>query len=330
MAGAVSAQFIHAVNNEADFFPINISSLRLDTVTNFDLFIQVRPDEPAVLYAERHIPFTEDSRRRLEDNQVENLYISTGQHGDYRRYLEENLQDILTDASITIDDKSEILHSSAHGIISDVMNSGAIGEGIERSSELIQCTVDFVFGQRSALKHLIQKASRDYFSYTHAVNVAVMGIALAQRMGYESHRLQEFGMGAIMRDIGMSQIDPRISENPGRLTVNEFEVIKQHPVMSEGMLSDASTVSSSAMAIIRHHHEKLDGSGYPDGLGGDEIPRLVRLCTMLDIFDALSTERPYKKAMTSFEALKLMNKELRGEIDHELFQAFVVMLGKPD
>jgi HD-GYP domain-containing protein (c-di-GMP phosphodiesterase class II) len=330
MAGAVSAQTISALNEDSEFIPINILSLRLDTITNFDLYIQVRLDEPAVLYAERHIPFTEDSRKRLKDNQVDCLYINASQHDDYRRYLEGNLQDILTDSTIEIDDKSEILHMSAHGIVKDIMQKGMIDEGLERGNELIQCTVDFVFGQRSALRHLIQKASRDYFSYTHAVNVAVMGIALAQRMGYESNRLQEFGMGAIMRDIGMSQIDPSISENPGRLTVNEFEIIKQHPVMSEGMLSKATTVTSTAMAIIRHHHEKLDGSGYPDGLGGDEIPRLVRLCTMLDIFDALSTQRPYKRAMSTFEALKLMNKELRGEIDHELFQSFVVMLGKPD
>jgi len=319
--------FLIALKEGCEYVPVQVSSLRLDTVTNFDLYLQASASEPAVLYADRTLPFTEESRKRLEDNRIQFLYISNEQLPEYRSYIESNMQNILSDLLVRMEDKSALLHLTAQNVVRDVLTATDIKQGLERGNELIAHTVDFLFGQRESLRHLIQSASADYEIYSHSINVCVMGLALAQRMGFPAERLIEFGHGAMFRDIGLMNIDEEIVRNPGRLTMSEYEKIQQHPVMSEQILVEIGISSEASLDIVRHHHEKIDGKGYPDKLKGDEIGTLVRICNVIDIFDALTTNRIHKKAISTYEALTLMNKEMRHEIDLEIVKGFITMLG---
>ncbi|MFP6616709.1 MAG: HD domain-containing phosphohydrolase, partial [Candidatus Hydrogenedentota bacterium] len=103
--------------------------------------------------------------------------------------------------------------------------------------------------------------SSDYEIYSHSINVCVMGLALAQRMGYSAELLVKFGHGAMFRDIGLMNIDDRIVNNPGRLTLSEYEKMLQHPILSEEILVEIGISSDTSLEIVRHHHEKLDGTG---------------------------------------------------------------------
>ncbi len=330
MAGSIADSFLAAIQDKRSHIPIRIESLRLDTVTGFDLFLQGREDEPVVLYAERNTAFTEESRLRLEENQVEYLLISLVQQDEYRQYLESNLSAVLSDPTVTMESKTEILYTSAHGLMRELFDRPDMQGGILRGREIVRNTVDFMHSQRQALQHLIQTAATDYQTYTHSVNGCVFGIALAQRIGYDvrSH-LSEFGVGALLRDLGMTGIDRSIREHDGRLTVSQYEVLKQHPVFSEQMLRGLGETSEVALNLVRHHHEKVDGKGYPDGLHGDEIHPLARVLTIVDIFDALTTRRLFQPAIGTFEALQLMHNKMQGELDPEFLRAFIGMMGNP-
>lgn len=319
--------FLTALKQGREFIPIQVSSLRLDTVTNFDLFIRASSVEPAVLYADRSIPFREESRKRLEDNRIEFLYISSSQLPEYRSYIESNLQNILNDISIQMDEKSTLLHLTAQGVVQDVLSATDIKKGLERGKKVVAHTVDFLFGQRASLRHLVECAATDYEIYSHSINVCVMGLALAQRMGYSSEVLIDFGHGAMFRDIGLMNVDAKIVNNTGRLTISEYEKIQQHPVLSENILKEMGITSELSLNIVRHHHEKLDGSGYPDRLHGADISEEVRICAVIDVFDALTTNRLHKRALSTYEALALMNKEMRAEVDMEILKGFITMLG---
>ena len=319
--------FLGALKDGRDYIPIQVSSLRLDTVTDFDLYLQASPGEPAVLYAERTIPFTEESRKRLEENRILNLFISSQQLPEYRSYIEKNMQNILTDVSVRIEDKSQLLHLTAQSVVQDVLSATDLKEGIDRGHELIVHTVDFLFGQRDSLRHLVECASTQYEIYSHSINVCVMGLALAQRMGYTAQDLIQFGHGAMFRDIGLMKIDDSIVNNPGRLTLTEYEKIQQHTIYSEEILKEMGVDSEIALDVARHHHEKLNGTGYPDKLKGTEVSTLVRICNVIDIFDALTTNRIHKKALSTYEALILMNKDMREEIDLDILKSFITMLG---
>ena len=327
MEQTANDKFLQAVNQGYEYIPIQVNSLRVDTLTHFDMYFKASPGEQAVLYAEQSVPFTDESLRRLQDNQITYLYIHSGQLPQFRRYIEGNMKDILNDISVPMEEKSQLLHLTARGVVRDVFEAVDMQEGVERGQVVVSHTVDLLFNDRTALRHLIQSASLDYELYTHSVNVCVMGVALAQRMGYSTAKLVEFGNGAMFRDIGMKNIDDAILEKAGSLSVSEFIKVQRHPIDSEAMLRELNVDSEISLSIARHHHEKLDGSGYPDGLTAESIPTLVRLCTVVDIFDALTTNRQHKKAISSFEALKVMSKEMRGELDMEIVRGLITMLG---
>jgi HD-GYP domain-containing protein (c-di-GMP phosphodiesterase class II) len=327
MAPQSLENFLIAFKEGREYIPIQVSSLRADMATDFDLYMQPTPGEPAVLYADRTIPFSAESRRRLEENKIQYLYISNAQMSEYRNYVESNMQAILNDVAIHMEEKSHLLHITAQGVVRDVLEKSDLKQGLKRGHELIEHTVDFLFGQRASLRHLVECASTDYEIYSHSINVCVMGIALAQRMGYPAESLVEFGHGAMFRDIGLMNIDDSIVNNTGRLTLTEYEKIQQHTTYGEEIMKDLGITSEITLDVVRHHHEKLDGTGYPDKLQGDEISPLVRICNVIDIFDALTTNRVHKKAISTYEALTLINKEMRNEIDFEVLRSFITMLG---
>ena len=331
MEQAYTSKFLEAVREGKEYIPIAVGSLRTDSITNFDIYLKApRPGEPLVLYAERNIPFSEEARHRLEENRVEYVYIRTGQADDYRRYLERNLPDILSDESVAPEAKAEVLHMSAQGLVKEILDDPTLEGGILRSKEVVHNTVEFIFSDPSGLRHLIQSASYDYDRYAHSMNVCVLGIALVQREGFTDPRiLKEFGTGALLRDVGMAQIDPAITESSGQLTVDQYEILKQHPLFGEQIVQEFDEVSDIVLDIVRHHHEALDGSGYPDGLRGEELNPLVRACTIADIFDALSTNRPGRPALSTFEALRVMGDEMREVIDMEMLRTFIDLMGNP-
>jgi len=328
---SIAQQFVTAVQARHEYIPVHISSLRVDSITGFDLYLQVRPGEPAVLYAERNTPFGEKSRRRLEENRVEYLFISSGQQGSYRAYLEKHLPAILQDPSIETEAKSEILYASAHGLMQEIYENPELSGGLGRSRDMVRNTVQFMYGQRRALRHLIEAASTDYEVYTHAVNGFVLGTGLALRAGVGTQKeLAAFGTGAMLRDLGMTQVPVSIRESSGKLTVSQFDLLKRHTELGEEMVVGLGETNRLVLDIVRHHHERLDGTGYPDRLENAGLHPFLRIIAIADTFDALTTRRRYQRAMGTFEALRLMKQRMLSELDTGLLDVFVCMMGNPE
>jgi putative nucleotidyltransferase with HDIG domain len=318
------------VQDTKHFFPIYLTSLRIDTLIDFDLYIQNDPHRPPVLYRNRNLAFTEMDRFRLSENAVTQLYVPSDQEVAYYHYVEANLPSILTDPNVKMDERSEVLYHSAMHLVQELLDDPRSKSLLPRSKSMVQNSAGFIFNQEKALQHLIKVTSYDYYTYTRSVNVLVFSIALCKRLGYSENDIQAFGNGALLHDVGKSMIDPAILNTPGRLTKEQFEIVKQHPVFGENILRQQKVDTSGILDVVRHHHEKRTGKGYPDGLQEDQLSEFVRIITIADIFDALTTRRPYKDAMNTFEALKLMKDEMSGELDQRLFQAFVGMLGNPN
>lgn len=331
MATSYAADFLSAVREGRSHVPIPLDSLRLDSVTGFDIYIQPRLGEAMVLYAKRDVAFGLAALRRLQQSHVQYVYIDSTQQSEYRRYIEEHLPEILADPAIHLGEKSEILYTSAQALLKEILSEPLTEEGIERGKGIVESTLGLLRAQRRALRQLIVTASYDYYTYTHSVNVYIYSISLARRIGYtDSALLQDYGLGVLYRDIGMGQLDPAIISNPGKLNAEQYEMLKEHVVLGQQMIEGLGGVGETGMDVVRHHHEKLNGRGYPDGLSGDEIHPLVRICTIGDTFDALTTNRTYRRALSSYKALQFMGKELREEIDMELLRKFIHMLGFPD
>jgi putative two-component system response regulator len=175
-------------------------------------------------------------------------------------------------------------------------------------------TILFVLAQ--AVEH------RDHTTGGHCDRLGLLSLALGLELGLPEEDLEALHRGGYLHDIGKVGIPDRILFKPGPLDEEEWETMRTHPLRGEEICKPLRSLEK-VLPIIRHHHERWDGTGYPDGLAGDKIPLLARVLQMADIYDALTSARPYKEAMPADKALEIMNRETdRGWRDPELMHAF--------
>lgn len=308
------------------FLPVPRESLYKDSVPNFALYIRI--GGKFVLYRHKDLPFTKQARSRLYDNAIDRVYIRVVDVQAYQLYLEENLPKILADPEIPVARKSLVLYSSASSLVKEVLEDPATSENIRRSQDLVARTVDFVLSDGDAIMSLVRLGSHDYRTYTHSVNVCTYALALASRMGIKDEvTLNILGLGALLHDVGKSKVDPAILNKKGPLTASEWTEIKKHPTWGHEILKESVFVPELSVQMSLQHHERCDGSGYPDGITQSKIHPFSRMVGIVDVYDALTTNRPYAQARGPFWALTFMAETMQGQIDESLFKEFIKALG---
>jgi len=171
--------------------------------------------------------------------------------------------------------------------------------------------------------------AKDPYTAGHCERLSNYSLALGKKIGLSDELCMALRKGGIVHDIGKVAVPERILLKPERLTPEEWYIMKQHPAVGERICAPLRSFRA-VLPIIRHHHEKLDGTGYPDGLKGDEIPITARVLQIVDIYDALTTDRPYRPALPVEEALEMMRTEAkRGWWDSELIEEFESLVGIP-
>ena len=158
-------------------------------------------------------------------------------------------------------------------------------------------------------------------TFQHCLLVTGVAVAFALDMNFSPQDVKRLGMAATLHDIGKARIPLPILDKPGRLDANEEDIMKQHPVIGYDLLKDIPGISSETLDAVKHHHEYLDGTGYPDHLPGGQISDLVRLLTISDIFAALIEARPYRQPMSRQDAYKILC-DMDGKLEQPLVKAF--------
>jgi putative two-component system response regulator len=152
----------------------------------------------------------------------------------------------------------------------------------------------------------------------HSERLAERAMQLGERLGLSEEDLRELRLGCLLHDIGKLAVPEHILLKPARLNAEETEIVRQHPVTGEKICAPFEYLRP-ILPLIRHHHERMDGSGYPDGLYGEEIPLKARILQVADVYDALTSDRPYREALTSEEALEILGQEATyGRLDAAL------------
>ena len=165
--------------------------------------------------------------------------------------------------------------------------------------------------------------AKDPYTEGHCERLSDYGVHIGQRVGLSPDYLKALQQGGALHDIGKIGIPESILLKPGRLTEEEFELMKQHPIIGERICKPLHSLRL-VLPIIRHHHERMDGSGYPDGLRGEEIPITARITSVVDVYDALTTERPYKPAFSKEKSIAILREEAKkGCWDSDLVEELV-------
>ena len=309
------------------YSPVQLDTLCPESVMGFDLYLITDMSTKPVLYCNHDVPFSIDRREKLVESDVTTMYIATTDSLSYQRYLEDNIGDLLNASYITTQHKTKVLYGCAQNMLESMYTTPGASDMMKRSHALVSEISEFVFRDEDAFPTFLETCAFDYAVYSHSVNVFMYSIAFAQRLGFRDMEwLNRFGTGTLLHDIGKSRIDPEILHCNGSLSDEQWDIMRMHPVWGWEILKGQGVSDEVILNITRSHHEKLTGNGYPDNLPAEEIPDYVRIVTICDIFDALTTKRSYKDAEGSFSSLKLMHEEMVGEIDPDMYKIFVKLM----
>lgn len=236
--------------------------------------------------------------------------------GNQQASLEDEL---LLAQRICLKSKDAVMEMFADARMGRIIDTSQVPELVQEIAASIQ-------RHPHALINLARLKNSDEYTYMHSVAVCALMIALARQLGLDSEQVREAGVAGMLHDIGKMAIPEEVLNKPGRLDPAELDIVRQHPEAGHRLLAENGQVGPLVLDVCLHHHEKIDGSGYPEGLAGDQLSLFARMGAVCDVYDAITSNRPYKTAWNPAEALGRMAL-WHGHFDEEIFQAFVKSVG---
>jgi HD-GYP domain-containing protein (c-di-GMP phosphodiesterase class II) len=213
--------------------------------------------------------------------------------------------------------------------VTAMFKEARLGHAVDTAvaQHVVQEITDSVSRNSEALIGLARIKVADDYTYMHSVAVCALMVALARRLGLGEAETRSAGIAGLLHDLGKAAMPLAVLNKPGKLTDEEFTLIKSHPAAGHAMLTASNSVDAIALDVCLHHHEKTDGSGYPKGLVNGDISLYARMGAVCDVYDAITSNRPYKTGWDPAESLRKMAGWAEGHFDPRVFQAFVKSLG---
>jgi HD-GYP domain-containing protein (c-di-GMP phosphodiesterase class II) len=210
----------------------------------------------------------------------------------------------------------------------DLFGEARLGKAIdtEACSSLVTDVAESIDRHPDAFRSLARLKTADEYTYMHSVTVCALMVSLSRELGLEEAECRVAGLAGMLHDLGKAVMPQDILNKPGKLTPEEFEIIKQHPRRGHDLLLGAKDIPSGVLDVCLHHHERYDGTGYPDRLAAEAISVFARMGAICDVYDAVTSNRPYKAGWDPAFALTQM-ASWQGHFDRAMFQTFVRCIG---
>ena len=213
--------------------------------------------------------------------------------------------------------------------VTSMFQEARMGKAVDTANaqKLVEEINDSVSRNPGALISLARLKTADDYTYMHSVAVCALMIALSKQLGLSEQETRRAGIAGLLHDLGKALMPMEVLNKPGKLTDEEFAIIKKHPAEGHRLLLGNSGADEMMLDVVLHHHEKIDGTGYPKGLKGEEISLFAKMGAVCDVYDAITSNRPYKAGWPPSESLRKMAEWAKGHFDQRVFQAFVKSLG---
>jgi HD-GYP domain-containing protein (c-di-GMP phosphodiesterase class II) len=308
--------------NDNFWRPISVDSI--DPACFPDVALYLKTCGNYVLYKDAERRFGEEDQRRLRGSYTEFLYVRSGDMEEVNQYLERNLTDMLAREDLSGVAKGRILYQTSVNYVIDVFESPELAANLERCRNLIRHMMAYVANEAQALESLQSIVAHNFYIFAHSVQVTALNLLIHEKLfNVSPDEMIDVGIGSLLHDFGMIFISGEILEKPDALSDVEYHKVKQHTQKGFEFLKHTGMFNEVALTIVRYHHERYDGNGYPTGIAGDSIPRSAQLAAICDVYSALTTERPYRKASSPMVALRMMREEAdSGFFNSDLFNRF--------
>lgn len=273
-------------------------------------------NENGIVLIQKGIRLTDKMLKRLLSNGITYIYIEDESTNDI--LVESVFSDKLrSEATVTIKETFTELRNS--GLME---RSYIIEKKRNKLAGIIQQIIEEIQGNEKSLSLLTDIFISDNYIFHHSLNVTIYSLAIGVEMKYSDRQLTELGIGAILHDIGKIFIDPEVLNKPDKLSDEEFEIVKNHTTKGFDFLRKQMNMSEVICNCAFQHHERLDGSGYPQGLKSDEIHPYAKLIGIADVFDAVTSNRVYRAAMLPHEGLEILYGGAINLFDKHMIEAF--------
>jgi len=304
---------------------ISLKALEVGHIYKYPIFYKNK-DSIFTKLIDTNSKFSHSTEEIITSKKIKDVFVLIQDHKQYELDTQKYLSELIKNDNVSIVKKFEIVQDMTADAMNNLFHGEINTEKIQRVNVLLDDTIDLILHETSAVKAMLDVTSYDYYTYTHSVNVSLYALGFGAYLHLSKDKLHALGKAAILHDIGKKDIPNEIVNKNGRLTNEEFSIMKNHPSNAVNILKALGEDNKLLQNIVEQHHEKLDGTGYPFGLKNNEINIYAQIVAISDIFDALTTKRSYKEALTSFEALEIMKNEMSHELNKDLLKEFITFM----
>ena len=311
----------------AGFVTISIATLKVMGDVDYDLYLAEEEGQTPLLFRSRSYESTSEDFAALALRGVQTLYVTTDDHSSYHRQLKDNLEAILQCDEIEPEERFGVLQTAVAAEIEKAFSLVHVENAVEQSHVVGGYIASLLRGSDTLPGDLFAVVRHDYYTFTHLTNVASYGVLLAEQLGIsDEDDLEAIAVGGLLHDVGKRLIPKQILNKPSRLTEEEFKIIQAHPQIGYEELHDRSDLSRAQLMMVYQHHEKIDGTGYPVGITGEEMHPWAKICAVVDVFDAMTAKRPYRDAMDVSVVLDRMLEGAGTHFDKEMMQCWAAAM----
>ena len=303
--------------------PISVAMIVPDTMPPMSLYVKHTPESPPRLYRGRNYPITQPDLDTLAKEGVTTLYLSCGEHAALQQYLRDNLSEVLSNESISLKQRFGALNEVMRDVLSDCFRQNDTSGTVTQVKELGEQAAEMMSRDDIVNSDICDVLYHDYHTFTHSANVAYYVVMLAKAVGIgDQAELELLATGGLLHDLGKLSIPDSILTKPARLDEDEFELIKRHPKLGFLRLCDRDDLSLGQLMMVYQHHERFDGNGYPVGVVGEEIHYWAQLTSVVDIYEVLTANRPYRRGMPAHEVFVIMDRLSGPSLNPELYECW--------
>jgi putative nucleotidyltransferase with HDIG domain len=232
-----------------------------------------------------------------------------------------DIHDEMPHAKLTLEET----HAHIEKVLNDINNGEAFDA--EESRAVVRECMKSIVSNANAILWLTKIKNEDKYTSEHCMRVGVLSIAFGRFLDLPEEDLELLGLAGMLHDVGKIKTPPEILNKPGKLTPEEYDIMKQHSVLGKDVLDEVKGLEELVVDTAHYHHERVDGNGYPEKLDAKLLHKFIRMVSVVDVYDAITSDRCYQQGRSAFEALKILFSETDKHFDKELVEIFIRMIG---
>ena len=312
---------VATIESSADaLIPISAATLLRCSNLGIDIYSRAISTDPPILFCGADQEITPEMYDTVSANGK--LYIHRAQRDEYQTFLREHYEDFVEDESLPVIERVSVLSEVIRDVLSNQFANGTTETIVDTCQSFGRSSVALL-GRESMVPHeLCSVLHHDYGTFTHSANVSAYAVLLGRALGYTEFDLEQIAVGGLIHDLGKLDISDQILNKPAKLSDDEYTKVKRHPISGLQRIAHRRDLSFGQLMMVYQHHERLDGRGYPVGCHGDEIHPWGKLCAIVDVFEALTSNRPYRIPFSNATAFAVLERGSGLEFDKEMLRCW--------